>query len=278
MGYQRRVHGELFQLAREETKYCFHFIPGCALQENLKMGKGQNEGGFSQEQLDMYKECFKLMDIDKDGTITKNDIRAAFDNVGKLMSEGELDDMLGEVGAACTFQAMIDMFQKKMAGGSNDPDDLIVRAFKAYESNGKIEAEMFRHALMNFGDKFNQAEIDDIFGEFEVDDDGFLESKAVIGLFVAGGGEEKKEEKKEEEAAPAADAPAEGGDGGGEDADADEQGQESEVFGQEGRRNCVNEPALIHLEYQIILSRTQFSRPSGCIAFTWPTPQIPLCY
>merc|ERR1711953_1423008 len=103
---------------------------------------------------------------------------------------------------------MIDMFQKKMAGGSNDPDDLIVRAFKAYESNGKIEAEMFRHALMNFGDKFNQAEIDDIFGEFEVDDDGFLESKAVIGLFVAGGGEEKKEEKKEEEAAPAADAPA----------------------------------------------------------------------
>merc|ERR1712226_1811383 len=125
-----------------------------------------NEGGFSQEQLDMYKECFKLMDIDKDGTITKNDIRAAFDNVGKLMSEGELDDMLGEVGGACTFQAMIDMFQKKMAGGSNDPDDLIVRAFKAYESNGKIEAEMFRHALMNFGDKFNQAEIDDIFGEF----------------------------------------------------------------------------------------------------------------
>merc|ERR1712141_556448 len=146
-----------------------------------------------------------------------NDIRAAFDNVGKLMSEGELDDMLSEVGGPCTFDAMIQMFQTKMAGGSNDPDDLIVRAFKAYESNGKIEAEMFRHALMNFGDKFNQAEIDDIFGEFEVDDDGFLESKAVIGLFVAGGGEEKKEEEKKEEAAP------EGGDGGegGDDAPAE---------------------------------------------------------
>merc|ERR1712036_45476 len=95
------------------------------------------------------------------------------------------------------------MFQEKMAGGSNDPDDLIVRAFKAYETEGKIEAEMFRHALMNFGDKFSQAEVDD----------GFVESKAVIGLFVAGGGEEKKEEKKEEEApAPAeAEAPAEDG-------------------------------------------------------------------
>jgi len=178
------------------------------------MGKG-NEGGFSAEQLEMYKECFKLMDVDKDGTISKNDIRAAFDNVGKLMSEGELDDMLGEVGGACTFDAMINMFQNKMAGGSNDPDDLIVRAFKAYEADGKIEAEMFRHALMNFGDKFSQAEVDDIFGEFEVDDDGFVESKAVIGLFVAGGGEEKKEEKKEEEAAAApAEAEAAPEDGG----------------------------------------------------------------
>ena len=59
------------------------------------------------------------MDIDKDGTISKNDIRAAFDNVGKLMSEGELDDMLAEVGGACTFDAMIKMFQAKMAGGKN---------------------------------------------------------------------------------------------------------------------------------------------------------------
>jgi len=180
------------------------------------MGKGDN-GGFSEEQLDMYKECFKLMDIDKDGTLSKNDLRAAFDNVGKLMDESELDEMLGEIGGSCSFDAMIKMFQEKMAGGSNDPDDLIVRAFKAYvNEDNKIEAEMFRHALTHFGDKFSKSEVDDIFGEFEIDDDGFLEAKAVIGLFVAGGGEEKKEEVKEEakaEEAPPADAgdAAEGG-------------------------------------------------------------------
>ena len=99
--------------------------------------------------------------------------------------------------------------------GSNDPDDLIVRAFKAYEVEGKIEAEMFRHALMNFGDKFNKAEVDDIFGEFEVDDDGFIESKAVIGLFVAGGGEEKKEEEPAKEEAPPAEEEAAPADDGG---------------------------------------------------------------
>merc|ERR1712032_1609892 len=57
------------------------------------MGKGQNdEGGFSEEQVQMYKDCFKLMDINKDGTLDKNDLRGAFDNIGVLMSESELDE------------------------------------------------------------------------------------------------------------------------------------------------------------------------------------------
>ena len=83
------------------------------------MGKGQNEGGFSEEQVQMYKDCFKMMDINKDGTIGKNDLRRAFDNVGVLMTEGELDELLGEVGGACTYDNMVKMFQEKMAGGEN---------------------------------------------------------------------------------------------------------------------------------------------------------------
>merc|ERR1712157_702 len=86
-----------------------------------------------------YKDCFKLMDINKDGTLDKNDLRGAFDNVGVLMSESELDSLLGEVGGACTYDNMVKMFQEKMAGDGNDPDDLIVQAFKAYDQEGKME-------------------------------------------------------------------------------------------------------------------------------------------
>merc|ERR1719369_1976096 len=51
-----------------------------------------------------------------------------------------------------------------------------------------------------------KAEIDDIFGEFEIDEDYMIKSKDVIGLFVA-----VKEEPKAEEPAPAPveEAPAE---------------------------------------------------------------------
>merc|ERR1712039_638388 len=72
-------------------------------EQQLKMGKGQNEGGFSEEQLQMYKDCFKLMDINKDGQLDKNDLRGAFDNVGVLMSESELDGLLGEISGPCTY-------------------------------------------------------------------------------------------------------------------------------------------------------------------------------
>merc|ERR1712154_731890 len=102
---------------------------------------------------------------------------------------------------------------------------------------------------MNFGDKFSQAEVDDIFGEFEVDDDGFIESKAVIGLFVAGGGEEKKEEKKEEEAAA---APAEA------EASADDGGAKKEE--EEGRQvnllhDCISITKPTYTSYKKLMNR-----------------------
>merc|ERR1719511_297883 len=172
------------------------------------MGKGQNEGeggGFSEEQIQMYKDCFKLMDINKDGTLDKNDLRGAFDNIGVLMSESELDDLMGEVGGPCNVMGMINMFQEKMAGDGNDPDELILQAFMAYDQGGKIDVKMFQHALMTWVDKMNKTEIDDIFNEFDIDEDYMVKTKEVVSLFVAVKEEEKKEEKKEEvvEAAPA---------------------------------------------------------------------------
>merc|ERR1712202_26542 len=127
------------------------------------------------------------------------------DNVGVLMTEGELDDLLGEIGGACTYDNMVKMFQEKMAGDGNDSDDLIVQAFKAYDNAGKIDSKMFTHALMTWGDKMTEAEIDDIFGEFEIDEDYMIKTKDIVSLFVSVKEEEKKEPTPPpvvEEAAP----------------------------------------------------------------------------
>merc|ERR1712191_23876 len=118
------------------------------------------------------------------------------DDVGVLMSEGELDGLLGEISGPCTLDNMVKMFQEKMAGEGNDSDDLIIQAFKAYDNEGKVDAKMFEHALKTWGDKMTKAEIDDIFGEFEIDEDYMIKTKDIVGLFV-----QVKEEPKAEEVA-----------------------------------------------------------------------------
>merc|ERR1719367_226887 len=107
------------------------------------------------------------------------------------MSESELDDLMGEVGGPCNVMGMVNMFQEKLAGDGNDPDELILQAFMAYDQGGKIDVKMFQHALTTWGDKMDK-------------------TKEVVGLFVA----VKEEEKKvEEKPAPVEEAPAEDEDG-----------------------------------------------------------------
>merc|ERR1719513_466526 len=96
------------------------------------------------------------------------------------MSESELDDLMGEVGGPCNVMGMVNMFQ----------------AFMAYDQGGKIDVKMFQHALTTWGDKMNKTEIDDIFNEFDVDEDFMVKTKEVVGLFVAVKEEEKKVEEK----------------------------------------------------------------------------------
>merc|ERR1711931_365565 len=50
---------------------------------------------------------------------------------------------------------------------------------------GQDRLQDVRARLKTWGDKMTKAEIDDIFGEFEIDEDYMIKTKDVIGLFVS---------------------------------------------------------------------------------------------
>lgn len=56
------------------------------------------------------------MDSDKDGIIGKNDLRATFDSVGKLITDKELDDMLNEAPGPINFTQLLNLFATRMSG------------------------------------------------------------------------------------------------------------------------------------------------------------------
>merc|ERR1712153_22208 len=133
---------------------------------------------FSQRQIQEFKEAFGIMDADKDGLLSSGDIVAAFNSVGKSVSDGEAQGMLSEAPGPVNFTQMVMLFAEKMAGGADD-DDTILKAFDAFEVNGKIDA-----------DKFTSAEVDNAFGEFSIED-GMIDSAQLKGLMVS-----KKDEEE----------------------------------------------------------------------------------
>merc|ERR1712137_907159 len=114
------------------------------------MGKGQNEGGFSQEQLDMYKDCFKLMDINKDGTIDKNDLRGAFDNVGVLMTEVSLTVCLERSTAPAPTRTWSTCSRRRWPETATTPTTWSSRPSRPTTSS-MIDVKMFQHALKTWG-------------------------------------------------------------------------------------------------------------------------------
>merc|ERR1711892_590952 len=95
----------------------------------------------------------------------------------------EAQAMLDEVDGPMNFTQMVTLFASKMAGGSDD-DDVILASFEAFEMDGKIEAEAFRHSLMTFGNKFSAGEVDDAFAEFKIDE-GMIDAAHLKGLMVS---------------------------------------------------------------------------------------------
>merc|ERR1712149_110396 len=142
---------------------------------------------FSQRQIQEFKEAFGIMDADKDGLLSSSDIIAAFNSVGKSVSDGEAQGMLSEAPGPVNFTQMVMLFAEKMAGGTDD-DDTILKSFEAFEIDGKVDAEMFKHSLCTWGDKFTSSEVDEAFSEFQIDG-GMIDAAHLKGLMVS-----KKEE------------------------------------------------------------------------------------
>jgi len=72
---------------------------------------------FSQKQIQEFKEAFGIIDVDKDGIITASDLQQAFAAIGRSVSDGEIQGMLGEAPGPVNFTQLVTLFAEKMAGG-----------------------------------------------------------------------------------------------------------------------------------------------------------------
>jgi len=145
---------------------------------------------FSQKQIAEFKEAFNMMDHDKDGIISKNDIRATYDQIGRIANDKEMDEMINEAPGPINFTMLLTLFGSRMAGSADD-DEVVINAFKSFDEGGKIKSDALRHALTTWGDKFSANEVDDAFDQMTIDNTGNIDTAKLITMLTGSAEEEE---------------------------------------------------------------------------------------
>merc|ERR1719348_2734157 len=95
-----------------------------------------------------------------------------FHSLGKDPPEQYLEDMIKEAPGAINFTMFLTLMGEKLNG--TDPEDVIRNAFKCFDKDGSgfISEDAMRELLKSMGERFTEAECDDMFEEAEVDKKG----------------------------------------------------------------------------------------------------------
>ncbi|RWS07031.1 myosin regulatory light polypeptide 9-like protein, partial [Dinothrombium tinctorium] len=141
---------------------------------------------FTQNQIAEFKEAFQFIDSNKDGIIDKNDIRATFDSLGRLVTEQDLASMVGEAPGPINFTMFLSIFGERIAG--TDKEEVIRAAFQTFDNDmtGKVDEQVLRKALTTWGEKLNEDEVDSALAEAPIDRYGKIDIvgyvKTICGL------------------------------------------------------------------------------------------------
>ena len=137
-----------------------------------------------QEKLDEYKEAFDMFDKDHSGTISVDEIAKIMKNFGNPMSKDDIKEMIKDIDTSGDGELDFDEFVTLMQRQEvvEDDDDEVLRAFQSFDKdqNGYITNTEFRYILTKLGERFTDQEVDTLFRECDLDDDGRLNYEEFI--------------------------------------------------------------------------------------------------
>uniref|UniRef100_A0A3B3WGV0 EF-hand domain-containing protein n=1 Tax=Poecilia mexicana TaxID=48701 RepID=A0A3B3WGV0_9TELE len=150
---------------------------------------------FEQSQIQEYKEAFTIIDQNRDGIISKDDLRDVLASMGQLnVKNEELEAMVKEASGPINFTVFLTMFGEKLKGA--DPEDVILAAFKVLdpEGTGTIKKEFIIYSNFTgflFTTRLISLQVKNMWAAFPPDVAGNVDYKNIC--YVITHGEEKEE-------------------------------------------------------------------------------------
>nr|1SCM_B Chain B, MYOSIN REGULATORY LIGHT CHAIN [Argopecten irradians] len=142
-----------------------------------------------QKQIQEMKEAFSMIDVDRDGFVSKEDIKAISEQLGRAPDDKELTAMLKEAPGPLNFTMFLSIFSDKLSG--TDSEETIRNAFAMFDEQEtkKLNIEYIKDLLENMGDNFNKDEMRMTFKEAPVEGGKFDYVKFTA--MIKGSGEEE---------------------------------------------------------------------------------------
>ncbi|XP_042657342.1 myosin regulatory light chain 2, atrial isoform [Tyto alba] len=147
---------------------------------------------FEQSQIQEFKEAFSCIDQNRDGIISKADLKETYAQLGKTnVSDEELEEMLKEGKGSLNFTVFLTLFREKLSG--TDPEESILNAFKLFDptGTGTVNKDEFRQLLLTQADKFSPEEVEQMFAVTPIDISGDIDYKSLC--YIITHGDEKED-------------------------------------------------------------------------------------
>ena len=142
-----------------------------------------------EEKIADYKEAFDIFDKRKKGTISAGDICKIMKNFGYPISKKEVQEMIKEIDTSgdgeLDFEEFVTLMQKQTQIVDDIDEDRVLKAFKSFDkdNDGKITNLEFRYILVQLGGLFTDEEVDVLFKECDLDNDGYLNYQDFINFW-----------------------------------------------------------------------------------------------
>ncbi|XP_007905616.1 myosin regulatory light chain 2, atrial isoform [Callorhinchus milii] len=147
---------------------------------------------FEQSQIQEFKEAFSCIDQNRDGIISKQDLKETYGQLGKInINDEELEAMLTEGKGPMNFTIFLTLFGEKLNGA--DAEETILNAFKLFDpqSTGNLNKDEFKRLLLTQADKFSEEEVEQVLAVTPIDVAGNLDYKSLC--YIITHGDEKED-------------------------------------------------------------------------------------
>ncbi|XP_022333553.1 neo-calmodulin-like [Crassostrea virginica] len=138
-----------------------------------KLSKIEN---LTEDQIEEYREAFKLFDKDGNGSITVEELVAILKNLGQNPTDAEISDIVSEVDADGNGNIDFPEFLLMMSKREKDveTDDDLLEAFRVFDrdGDGHISTTELRMVMLNIGEKMSEEEVENMIKEADEDGDG----------------------------------------------------------------------------------------------------------